>query len=67
MIFENKLAFSITAACDATDLGKTTIYEAIGRNELRALKMGTRTFIMADDLKAWLESQPEAQIAYTRK
>ena len=67
MTEKGKLAFSIPDACDATGFGKTSIYEAIGRNELRALKMGTRTFIMADDLKAWLESQPPAQITYTRK
>lgn len=67
MNLDRKLAFSIPDACSATGFGKTSLYEAIGRKELRALKMGTRTFIMADDLKAWLKSQPEAQVAYTRK
>ncbi|RAN39781.1 helix-turn-helix domain-containing protein [Hyphomonas sp. GM-8P] len=66
MIPTERMAYSIPDACDASGFGKSSIYEAIAKNELRARKMGSRTFIMADDLKAWLEAQPEAQITYTK-
>jgi excisionase family DNA binding protein len=52
------LAYSITDACMAGNTGRTTIYEAIRAGELRAVKRGRRTLILADDLRQWLESLP---------
>lgn len=66
MITEQRMAYSVPGAADASGFGKSSIYEAIAKNELRARKRGSRTFIMAEDLKAWLESQPEARITYTK-
>ena len=66
MIPTERMAYSVPGAPDASSFGTSSIYEAIAKNELRARKMGSRTFIMAEDLKAWLESQPEARITYTK-
>lgn len=66
MNLNKPIAFSISDACSVSGLSKSTIYEEIAKGALRARKLGSRTFIMADDLKAWLESQPEAHITYTK-
>jgi excisionase family DNA binding protein len=50
--------YSVAEACSAGRIGRTSLYEAIGKGELRAIKRGRRTFILADDLRRWLESMP---------
>jgi excisionase family DNA binding protein len=54
----NPLAYSILEACEAARIGRTNLYEAIRSGELRAVKHGKRTLILADDLRRWLESLP---------
>lgn len=49
-----KLAYSLTEACAATSLGKTTLYGHIAAGRLKAFRVGGRTLISADDLKALL-------------
>lgn len=45
-----KLAYSIREACDASSLGKTTIYALIGQGRLHAVRIGGRTVIPAKSL-----------------
>jgi excisionase family DNA binding protein len=52
------LALKISEACSASRCGRTTIYEAIKRGELRALKRGKSTLVLEGDLRRWLESLP---------
>lgn len=59
------LAYTLPAACEVSGFGKSSLYLAIAKNELQAKKMGSRTFILAEDLKAWLESKPSAKCTYT--
>ena len=52
------IALRINEACGASRCGRTTIYEAIKRGELRALKRGKSTLILEIDLRRWLGSLP---------
>ena len=49
-----KLAYSIREACEASSLGKTTIYSLIAASRLRAVRVGGRTVIPAESLRALL-------------
>jgi excisionase family DNA binding protein len=55
------LAFSLTDAARRAGIGRTLLYEAINRGDLRVKKMGRRSLVLADDLRAWLASLPEAK------
>ena len=52
------IAYGIDAAAQATDTSRDTIYRAIARDELTARKIGSRTVILAEELRAWLMSRP---------
>ena len=52
------LAYTVANACSVAGCGRTKLYEAIGDGSLRIKKLGGRTLILADDLKAWLDSLP---------
>lgn len=47
-----KISFSIREACQATSLGRTTIYNHIAAGRLRAVRVGGRTIIPAEALQA---------------
>ncbi len=47
-----KLAYSIKEACAATSLGRTTIYAHIAAGTLLARRIGGRTVIPAESLRA---------------
>jgi excisionase family DNA binding protein len=49
-----KLTYSIAEVCAACGLGRTTIYLAIKRGELKFCKIKRRTLIRRADLEAWL-------------
>jgi excisionase family DNA binding protein len=51
-------AFSVSEACNVARAGRTALYEAISAGELRAVKRGRRTLVLADDLRRWLENLP---------
>ena len=60
---DGPLAFSVAEACSAARIGRTSLYEAIRSGELRALKRGRRTIILANDLRRYLESLPVLEAA----
>jgi excisionase family DNA binding protein len=55
-----KLAYSIREACEASSLGRTTIYAHIGRGRLKAVRVGGRTVIPADSLNALISDGDDA-------
>jgi excisionase family DNA binding protein len=55
--FPPKLAYSIAEACVALSLGRTTIFGLIRRGELRVVRIGNRTLVTADALRALLNAE----------
>jgi excisionase family DNA binding protein len=47
-----KLGYSIREACQASSLGRTTIYNHIAAGRLRVTRVGGRTIIPAENLRA---------------
>ncbi len=50
-----KMAYSITQACEAAGVNKDTLYSAINQGELQSLKIGRRRLIRVESLSEWLE------------
>lgn len=53
--------------CDLTGTGRSWTYEALGRGDLRAIKLGKKTLIDVDHGLAYLASMPEAKITTRRR
>jgi excisionase family DNA binding protein len=53
-----KMAYRIPEASKATGLPVATFWRAIREKRLQARKSGRSTFVLADDLRAFLEAQP---------
>lgn len=58
MQFENHqpLVYTVSEACAVARKSRSALYIAIARGELRARKHGRSTRILADDLRAWIDS-----------
>jgi hypothetical protein len=48
--------------CALSGMSRTATYNALGRGDLKAIKIGTRTLLDVDAGLAWLRSLPAAQI-----
>jgi excisionase family DNA binding protein len=57
-IMASPLAHTVSEVCDLSRAGKTTVYQAISSGDLRAVKRGRRTLVLATDLKDWVYRFP---------
>lgn len=53
-----KLAYSVKEAASGLSIGKSTIWAAIKDGKLPSVKIGHRTLITAEALRAWLNARP---------
>lgn len=52
----DRKSYSIKEVGTLIGVGRTTIYEMIKEGELRAVKSGRRTIVLARDLESWIEN-----------
>lgn len=50
----HSLTFTVASACELSGLGRTTIFELMREGRLRRIKVGDRTLIDGDSLRALL-------------
>jgi excisionase family DNA binding protein len=55
------IAMTIADVTRRTGIGRTSVFEAIRVGKLRAVKVGARTLIRAEDLTSFLDSLPDAR------
>lgn len=56
VLAQEKLAYSIKEVRALTGLSNATVYVQIKKGELRSVKNGGRTLILAQDLQKWIDS-----------
>jgi len=54
-----KLSHTVKEVRTLTGIGHSTLYRAMGNGDLRAVKLGKKTLILAKDLQDWLDGLPE--------
>lgn len=57
------LAYDIPAAVSVSGIGRTKLFEAMKLGKLKARKLGRKTIILPEDLKAFIESLPVKEAA----
>ncbi len=54
-----KLAYTVKELRKLIGISHSKVYQAMKNKELRAVKCGDRTLVMAKDLRAWINAWPE--------
>lgn len=55
---DQKLFYTISETCRLLSVGRTKLYELIGRGEIPIRKLGKKTLVSAADLKRWADQLP---------
>jgi excisionase family DNA binding protein len=50
-----KAAYAIAEVCDVTTLGRTTVFGEIKKGNLRVVRVGRRTLVLASELERFIE------------
>lgn len=53
-------AFDISEFCHRYRIGRSSFYKEVKSGRLRAVRVGRRVIVTADDAEAWLASLPAA-------
>lgn len=56
-----KLALSISEAAESLNVSKPTLYNLLRIDGFPSFKVGSRTLISADGLRAWVEQQSKKE------
>ena len=60
-MFKNpKRAYSIPEICEASGVGRSTVYGALASGKLAASKVGRRTIVTSESFDSWIASLPRA-------
>lgn len=52
-----RVALSVEEAAEAAGLGRTLMFQLIGRGEIRSFKCGRRRLVPVDALREWVQRQ----------
>lgn len=52
MICADRIAYSIKETCNLLGLGKTRVYELCNSGDLKVKRIGRRTLVLADSIRA---------------
>jgi predicted DNA-binding transcriptional regulator AlpA len=58
--YETRFAFTLREKAELSSIGRSTIYAAIARGDLKMRKLGGRSVVLAQDARAWLEGTAPA-------
>lgn len=58
---------TIPEFCEVTSLGRTYVYKLLKLGELKAVKIGRRTFIRREDAQTWISSLSFYPTTFTEK
>lgn len=53
-----QVAYSVSEVLKTVGISRTTFYALAKSGQIKVRKLGTRSFVLAKDLDAWLDSLP---------
>jgi excisionase family DNA binding protein len=60
---QTRLAHGIDAACYRLNIGRSKLYDLIGKKAIRPIKVGTRTLIPESELQRFISEQLKDTVA----
>lgn len=55
----DKLAYSPTETAQVLGVSRPTVYKLMARTDFPSFKVGSRTLVSAEGLRAWVQAQAE--------